>query len=280
MSGFGYSGGSSGGGGVDQAAVDAAVAGIVAGAPSALDTLDELAAALGDDANLAATITTALGTKQPLDATLTAFAALAIASGKLPYGSGTDAFSLADLTAAGRALLDDADAAAQLTTLGISTFVKTFLDDADAATARATLGAAATLGAWTDYTPTWTTDTTPPTLGNGTVVGRYKQLDSKTYAIRINFTFGSTSATGTGTWHFSLPDGLTSIAAVQPLAAHINDADVQHYPAIAYVANDTKITQVVPSDSANPRVVGVIPNLPMTWATGDQLDISGIIEVV
>lgn len=50
-------------------------------------------------------------------------------------------------TAAGRALLDDADAAAQLTTLGISTFIKTLLDDANAAAALATLGV--TEGTWT-----------------------------------------------------------------------------------------------------------------------------------
>ena len=45
------------------AAVAAAVAGVIASAPGALDTLDELAAALGDDANFAATITTALAAK-------------------------------------------------------------------------------------------------------------------------------------------------------------------------------------------------------------------------
>lgn len=42
-------------------------------------------------------------------------------------------------------LLDDADASAALSTLGVSTFIKTLLDDADAATARATLGGLATL---------------------------------------------------------------------------------------------------------------------------------------
>ncbi len=36
---------------------------LIASAPGALNTLDELAAALGDDANYAATITTALSTK-------------------------------------------------------------------------------------------------------------------------------------------------------------------------------------------------------------------------
>lgn len=71
----------------------AALAALTAGAPAALNTLDELAAALGDDASYAATITTALGNKQPLDADLTAIAALAT-------------------TAYGRALLTTADAAA------------------------------------------------------------------------------------------------------------------------------------------------------------------------
>jgi hypothetical protein len=46
-----------------DAAVEAAVAALVAAAPGALDTLNELAAALGDDANYASTVTTALATK-------------------------------------------------------------------------------------------------------------------------------------------------------------------------------------------------------------------------
>lgn len=43
--------------------VDTAVAGIVDAAPSTLDTLNELAAALGDDANFATTVSTSIGTK-------------------------------------------------------------------------------------------------------------------------------------------------------------------------------------------------------------------------
>jgi len=57
--------------------------------------------------------------KQPKDATLTAFAALTIAADKLPYGNGSDTFGTTDLTSAGRALLDDADASAQRATLAI-----------------------------------------------------------------------------------------------------------------------------------------------------------------
>jgi hypothetical protein len=46
--------------------VKTAVDNLIASAPSTLDTLDELAAALADDQNYASTITTALGTKAPL----------------------------------------------------------------------------------------------------------------------------------------------------------------------------------------------------------------------
>lgn len=57
--------------------------------------------------------------KQPLDATLTAYAALAGAANKLPYFTGADAFALADFSAFGRSLVDDADAAAAIATLGV-----------------------------------------------------------------------------------------------------------------------------------------------------------------
>ncbi|ELY6342402.1 phage tail protein [Cronobacter sakazakii] len=51
--------------------VKAAIAALVASSPAALDTLSELAAALGNDANFAASMTKALAGKQPLDGTLT-----------------------------------------------------------------------------------------------------------------------------------------------------------------------------------------------------------------
>ena len=49
-----------------KAYVDTEVAGVVDSAPSALNTLNELAAALGDDANFSTTVTNSIGTKLPL----------------------------------------------------------------------------------------------------------------------------------------------------------------------------------------------------------------------
>lgn len=51
--------------------ITAAINALTTGAPTALDTLDELAAALGDDANFAATVTTALGNRLRYDAVQT-----------------------------------------------------------------------------------------------------------------------------------------------------------------------------------------------------------------
>lgn len=47
--------------------VGTSISALTTGAPTALNTLDELAAALGDDANFAATITTALGNRVRVD---------------------------------------------------------------------------------------------------------------------------------------------------------------------------------------------------------------------
>lgn len=93
-------------------AVASAVAALVNSSPAALDTLKELADAIGDDPNFAATMATMLGLRLRVDA--------------------PQAFSPVQIAQA-------------LGNLGVSDFVRTLLDDADQTTARATLGAAATI---------------------------------------------------------------------------------------------------------------------------------------
>jgi hypothetical protein len=70
-----------------------------------------------DDADAAAARTT-LGA-QAADATLTSLAALGTAADKLAYTTGVDTWAEAAITSFGRSLIDDADAAAARTTLGL-----------------------------------------------------------------------------------------------------------------------------------------------------------------
>lgn len=127
--------------------VDSAVNAIVDGAPDLLNTLNELAAAINDDANYATTLTTALGEKlakasnlsdltdasaartnlglaigsnvQAYDATLAALAGVTVAADKVVYATGADQFATTDLTSFGRSLLDDSSASDARGTLGL-----------------------------------------------------------------------------------------------------------------------------------------------------------------
>jgi len=75
---------------------------------------------MADIATYAAGLTTG-DDKQPLDATLTALAALTTAANKLPYATGADSFATTDFTAYGRTLVGLADAAALRTNIAAVT---------------------------------------------------------------------------------------------------------------------------------------------------------------
>jgi hypothetical protein len=166
---------------------------------------------------------------QPLDATLTAIAALTTAADKLIYATGSDAFSTCDLSSFARTLIDDADAATARTTLGaqpldatltaiaalttaadkliyatgsdafstcdLSAFARTLLDDADAATARTTLGASSNVGSngchiaapTTGQVIYWTAKSRLAFTING-VYGIRTTAGTATVAIKINGT--------------------------------------------------------------------------------------------
>ena len=80
--------------------VSTQVANLVASAPSALNTLDELAAALGDDANFASTVTTSIGTKLTKTSNLSDLSNAATARTNLGLGTAATTNATAYATSA------------------------------------------------------------------------------------------------------------------------------------------------------------------------------------
>jgi len=93
-------------GGTITGITDLAVADGGTGASTAADARTNLGVAIGTDV-------------QAYDAGLASIAGLTTAADQTIYATGSDTYAVTGLTAAGRALLDDADAAAQRTTLGL-----------------------------------------------------------------------------------------------------------------------------------------------------------------
>ena len=102
---------------VSQAMLDAAVASLVDGAPEALDTLTELADALGNDPNFATTVSTAIGQRALIDgapADYNTLGKLVTALQNHELGGSTDASLLTG------ALTDQVDASAAMATADLS----------------------------------------------------------------------------------------------------------------------------------------------------------------
>ena len=154
--------------------VDANIENLVAGAPGQLDTLNELAAALGDNTNFASTTTTSIGQKLAKASNLSDLANATIARINLGLGTAATTASSDYATAAQGTSADNA-----LVASAVSTFGGTLIDDADAATARTTLGlGTAATTASSDYAPAAGSSsiTTVGTLTDLTVDGNIRSL--------------------------------------------------------------------------------------------------------
>lgn len=119
-------------------------------------------------------------------------------------------------------------------------------------------------GVWLSYTPTWSATGTAPVLGNGTLSGSYYRKGNM-YFVNVQLTLGSTSTTGTGAWHFSLPAAVSGRLIGGSIAC--TDAGTANYSATVLIQTSTSAGGVLSTG----RVSGTAP---FTWGTSDLFEMN------
>jgi len=124
---------------------------------------------------------------------------------------------------------------------------------------------------WQSWVPTWTN----LTVGNGTVVARYRQT-GKTVDYMLTLTFGGTTSI-TGNVSVSIPVTSTTYGSFHTVAGgSANDSGTIVYP-INHLLTSTTVGAVFALNAS--AVYGFVTStVPFTWATGDILMLSGSYE--
>lgn len=156
--------------------------------------------------------------------------------------------------------------------------ITTGTDDDKFATPKAL--ADATVGklgaAWSSFSPSWTS----LTVGDGTNTGYYMQI-GKTIFFRIHFVFGTTSAVSDDA-RVDLPVTSVDYGSANLFSIGIiafNDADGGSSWGVARWSSTTVCKPGVhTTGSTYLGVSSLSSSVPFTWATGDELNITGCYE--
>ena len=132
---------------------------------------------------------------------------------------------------------------------------------------------ASAIGQWAAYTPVWTASTTNPTLGNGSLIGRYCVVN-KLCTMSVKLVIGSTTTLGTGNWAFSIPLPMIAGNEYAPIyigTAHCRDSGIMSYVLAVYLASYISTTKTAYFVSHNTNNLNLTPTVPFAWATADNL---------
>jgi len=131
------------------------------------------------------------------------------------------------------------------------------------------------IGAWQSYTVSWTAATTNPSIGNGTLAGRYVQI-GKTVICSISLVMGSTTTYGSGNWSLSLPKTVVSVSVRYIGQFTIYDASPGgNYAGNAMVGSNQSAINLFVRDQGGS---GLNSTTPHTWASDDELFLTIVYE--
>lgn len=130
--------------------------------------------------------------------------------------------------------------------------------------------------AWNTYSVSWTGETTNPSLGDGTLNGRYK-THGKTVFFFIELVIGTTTTLGTGAWRFSLPvNGYDPGCVIAPCTLLRNGHSWYEATALTRYFGDTSYVTLIAHWQNQTATVKA--GYPFHWANTDVLSINGTYE--
>ncbi len=125
-------------------------------------------------------------------------------------------------------------------------------------------------GVWQSYTPTWTSSGTAPSLGNGSITGRYC-LMGDLVVVQGKILMGSTTTFGTGNYSWSLPITSANALGGNSIIGYvwIRDNSAGDYMGCCLDGTTTFSVRPGASTFGGSSTVGSLA--PMTWANTDYM---------
>jgi hypothetical protein len=123
-------------------------------------------------------------------------------------------------------------------------------------------------GGYTAYTPTITGSSSNPTLGNGSVVGRWRREGDWVDGY-VEFTIGSTTSGGSGNIRFSLPT-LAAVGEGDQVAGGVlvQDSGTRFYAGVPLIASNVQYVEMYVDQAV------VSFTSPFSYATNDKYRVS------
>jgi|DEB0MinimDraft_6_1074348.scaffolds.fasta_scaffold124635_1 hypothetical protein len=128
------------------------------------------------------------------------------------------------------------------------------------------------IGEWTAYTPS----TTGLTIGNGTLTGRYAQVNDLVF-FNVSFVMGSTSAV-TGNVSFSLPVTRVNTGVAGANGYYADTGTSYDIPAVCNMGATAVNLRVMTANSTYVTTQLISATVPFTWANTDTMSVAGFYE--
>lgn len=129
---------------------------------------------------------------------------------------------------------------------------------------------------WSTWTPTWSSTGSAPSIGNGTIVGRY-QKHGRSVRVLLRLTWGSSTSGGTGNWTITLPTDLAFDNTYLGGFVWDNSTSLTLPCASRMDSSSAVIAQIGAHTSAGTGAL-ITASHPFTWATSDELVMGGVYQ--